>query len=80
MDLSAVFKLVLLLSSVVKPRFLLRLSTRRAHSLRKKLVFLAGKAKLPNLKTAPRLGFILKFLAFEDFFVDGSGFWPLLLS
>lgn len=36
-------KLVLLPSSFVKLRFLLWSSTRRVHSLRKKLVFLAGK-------------------------------------
>ena len=58
----AVSKLVLLLSSFVKFRFLLRLSTRRVHSLRKKLVFLAGKAKLPNLKPGPSPSSIRKKL------------------
>lgn len=52
--LGAVSKRVLLLFSFVKVRFLLRLCIKREHSLCKKLVLLAGKAKLPNLEAAPR--------------------------
>ena len=46
--------MVLLPAGFVKRRFSLRPNTRRVYSRRKKLVFLAGKAKLPNLETAPR--------------------------